>query len=306
MLNLRRLLLLCDLVDLGTVSAVAGRRNITASAVSQQLRVLEVETGATLLQQDGRTLGLTRVGEVLVRHVRLVLSAMDEAESAVAAARDGIVGHVSIASFNMGIPMLVAPAVQRLGREAPDLELEIRQAPTEPALRLLRRGEVDMAITTVYPFGPQVSLGGVVQEKLLSEPLVLLTPPQLHLRVRKYGFAALADEPWVTAAPTSGLGIALQQAADAAGFAPRVKHRLESAQNICQLATTEVASAVVPRMAVPAQFESLIVQGIDFGVREISAVVREGRRRDPNIRRVMRELHSIVADSWPEQFGVAV
>ena len=138
-----------------------------------------------------------------------------------------------------------------------------------------------MAITTVYPFGPQVSLGGVVQEKLLSEPLVLLTPPQLHLRVRKYGFAALADEPWVTAAPTSGLGIALQQAADAAGFAPRVKHRLESAQNICQLATTEVASAVVPRMAVPAQFESLIVQGIDFGVREISAVVREGRRETP-------------------------
>ena len=106
----------------------------------------------------------------------------------------------------------------------------------------------------------------------------LLTPPQLHLRVRKYGFAALADEPWVTGSPTSGLGIALQRAADAAGFAPKVKHRVESAQNICQLATTEVASAVVPRMAVPAQFESLIVQGIDFGVREISAVVREGRR----------------------------
>ena len=145
-----------------------------------------------------------------------------------------------------------------------------------------------------------------MQEKLLAEPLVLLTPPQLHLRVRKYGFAALADEPWVTGAPTSGLGIALQRAADAAGFAPKVKHRVESAQNICQLATTEVASAVVPKMAVPVQFESLIVQGIDFGVREISAVVREGRRRDPNIRRVMRELHSIVADSWPEQFGVAV
>jgi hypothetical protein len=59
-------------------------------------------------------------------------------------------------------------------------------------------------------------------------------------------------------------------------------------------------------MAVPVQFESLIVQGIDFGVREISAVVREGRRRDPNIRRVMRELHSIVEDSRPERFGVAV
>jgi DNA-binding transcriptional LysR family regulator len=306
MLNLRRMLLLCDLADLGTVSAVAERRSITASAVSQQLRVLEAETGATLFQQDGRTLGLTRVGEVLVRHVRLVLSAIDEAESAVAAARDGIAGQLSIASTSMGIPMLVAPAVQRLGREAPDLELEVRQAPTESSLRLLRQGEVDMAITTVYPAGPQISLSGVVQEKLLDEPLVLLAPPRLHLRVRKHGFAALADEPWVTGAPASGLGTALRRAADAAGFAPKVKHRVNGAQNICQLAATEVASAVVPRMAVPVQFESLIVQGIDLGVRTISAVVREGRRRDPNIRRVMLELHSIVEDSWPEQFGVAV
>jgi DNA-binding transcriptional LysR family regulator len=306
MLNLRRLLLLCDLVDLGTVSAVAERRNITASAVSQQLRVLETETGATLFQQDGRTLGLTRVGEVLVGHVRLVLAALDEAESAVAAARDGVAGHVSIASFNMGISMLVAPAVQRLSREAPDLELEIRQAPTEPAMRLLRQGEVDMAITTVYQFGPQVSLGGVVQEKLLDEPLVLLAPPQVHLRVRKYGFAALADEPWVTAPPTSGLGLALLRAADAAGFAPKVKHRVDGTQNICQLAATEVAAAVVPRMAVPAPLENLIVAGVDVGMRRISAVVREGRRRDPHIGRVMRELHNIVEDSWPEQLDVAV
>ncbi len=307
MLNLRRMLLLCDLVDLGTVSAVAERRNITASAVSQQLRVLEAETGATLLQQDGRTLGLTRVGEILVRHVRVVLSAMDEAESAVAAARDGMAGHVCIASFNMGIPMLVAPAVQRLGREAPDLELEIRQASTEPALRLLRQGEVDLAISTVYRSGPAISLGGMVTEQLLDEPLVLLAPTQLHLRVRKSGFAALADEPWIAGAPTSGLGLALQRAADAAGFAPRVKHRVDGAQNICQLAATEVASAVVPRMAVPAQFESLIVPGVELGARKISAIVREGRRRDPNIRRVLRELHSIVEDSWPEeQYGVAV
>ena len=109
---------------------------------------------------------------------------MDEAESAVAAARDGMAGHVSIASFNMAITMLVAPPYSGSAGEAPDLELEIRQAPTESALRLLRRGEIDMAITTCYPFGPQVSLGGVVQEKLLAEPLVLLTPPQLHLRVK--------------------------------------------------------------------------------------------------------------------------
>jgi DNA-binding transcriptional LysR family regulator len=143
-------------------------------------------------------------------------------------------------------------------------------------------------------------------DELLAEPIVLLAPPQLHRRVRKHGLATLADEPWVAGTPTSGLALALQRAADAAGFAPRVAHRVDGTQNICRLAATEAASAVVPRMAVLPPLERLIVPGIELGVRKISAVVREGRRRDPAIRRVIRELHDIVDDSWPEQFGVAV
>jgi len=74
MLDLRRMMLLCDLADLGTVTAVADRRSITSSAVSQQLRVLEKETGAILFRRDGRTLSLTRSGNVLVelRSLRMI------------------------------------------------------------------------------------------------------------------------------------------------------------------------------------------------------------------------------------------
>ncbi|MGD0699201.1 MAG: LysR family transcriptional regulator [Trebonia sp.] len=306
MLNLRRMLLLRDLADLGTVTAVAERRNVTASAVSQQLRVLEAETGTILFQQDGRTLGLTRAGDILVGHVRRVLAAIDEAESAVAAARQGVAGHVSIASFNMGIPMLVAPAVERLGQRVPHLELEVQQTSSDAALRLLRQGEVDVAIILSYEFQQRPSLGGTMEEKLLDEPVVLLAPAELHLRVRKHGFAALADQPWVTGPPATGLAIALERAADDAGFTPRVKHRVEGAQNICRLATTEMAVALVPRLAVPVQHEGLIVDSVDLGVRTISAVVREGRRRDPNIRQVIRELHAIVVDSSRETLEVAV
>ncbi len=57
MLDLRRMMLLSDLADLGSVTAVAERRSITSSAVSQQLRVLEEEAGAVLFRRDGRTLG---------------------------------------------------------------------------------------------------------------------------------------------------------------------------------------------------------------------------------------------------------
>jgi DNA-binding transcriptional LysR family regulator len=300
MLDLRRMMLLCDLADLGTVTAVAERLNITSSAVSQQLRVLEGEVGVALFQRDGRTLSLTRAGQVFVEHVRRVVAAIDEAMSAVSATRDGVTGSVAIASFHMGVPMLAVPLASRLGRHEGSLHIEIQQASGEAALRMLRRGELDVAITCRYQFDERPSLSGLVEGKLLDEPLVVMAPVKYHLGIRSRGLAALADAPWVTGVADNGLTAALQFAADAAGFTPKVRHRVYGSQNICQVAATGIAAAILPRLAVPAELERLLVDDIDLGAREISAVVREGRQRDPNITLVVRELRKIVEEIWPE------
>lgn len=299
MLDLRRMMLLCDLADLGSVTAVAERRSITSSAVSQQLRVLEEEVGAILFRREGRTLGLTRSGQVLVEHVRRVLTAVDEAMSAVAETRDTTSGHVAIAAFNMAIPTLAAPMMQRLGAAEPALRIQVQQEASTGALRLLRQGEVDVAITCRYDFVGEDSLGGLASETLLFEPLVLLAPSQQHLRIRKQGLAALADGPWVTGPQGSGLGDAVMRAGGTAGFTPQVKHRLIGAQNICDLAATELASAIVPRLSVPQARTNLIVPDLELGGRTISVVVREGRQRDPNIALVLRTLRAIAADALP-------
>jgi DNA-binding transcriptional LysR family regulator len=306
MLDLRRMMLLCDLADLGSVTAVAERRRITSSAVSQQLRVLEEETDAVLFRRDGRTLGLTRSGQVLVDHVRVVLTAVDEAMSAVAATRDHVAGQIAIASFNMGIPMLAAPLMRQLSVAEPELRLEMQQQASPGALRLLRQGEIDIAITCRYDLGYDTP-GGLTGEQLLFEPLVLLAPPQEHLRIRKNGLAALADALWVTGPQNSGLADALVRACEGAGFTPQVKHRLIGAQNICDLAATEIASAVVPRLSVPQRLEHLIVPDVLVGGRAISAVVRAGRQRDPNIALVLTTLRAIAAEALPaeDDFSVA-
>ncbi|MCV7289445.1 LysR family transcriptional regulator [Mycolicibacterium wolinskyi] len=306
MLDLRRMMLLSDLADLGSVTAVAERRNITSSAVSQQLRVLEEEAGAVLFRRDGRTLGLTRSGQVLAEHVRRVLVAVDEAMSAVAATSDRVAGQVAIATFNMGIPTLAVPLMQRLSGEAPDLRVQVQQESSSAAIRLLRQGEVDVAITCQYDFVGEDSPGGLNTVPLLFEPLVLLAPTHTHLRIRKQGLAALADGPWVTGPQNSGLGAAVIRAGESAGFTPQVKHRLIGAQNICDLAATEVASAIVPRLSVPAKLAGLIVPGLDLGGRTISAVVRAGRQRDPNISLILRTLRAIADEALPVQSDEAL
>lgn len=306
MLDLRRMMLLCDLADLGSVTAVAERRRITSSAVSQQLRVLEEEADAVLFRRDGRTLGLTRSGQVLVDHVRVVLTAVDEAMSAVAATRDHLAGQIAVASFNMGIPMLAAPLMRQLSVAEPDLRLEMQQQTSSGALRLLRQGEIDIAITCRYDFVGDETPGGLAGEQLLFEPLVLLAPPQEHLRIRKNGLSALASSQWVTGPQNSGLASALVRACESSGFTPQVKHRLIGAQNICDLAATEIASAVVPRLSVPQRLEHFIVPDLVVGGRAISAVVRAGRQRDPNIALVLRTLREIATDALPAENELSV
>jgi DNA-binding transcriptional LysR family regulator len=299
MLDLRRMMLLCDLADLGTVTAVAEMRSITSSAVSQQLRVLEKETGTVLFRREGRTLSLTRGGRVLVEHVRRVLGAVDEAMSAVSATNGVVAGQIAIAAFNMGISVLAAPMMQRMIAKAPNLHIEVQQATSAACLRLLRQAEVDIAITCRYDFDAHESLGGLADEQLIFEPLVLMAPTDLHLWIRKRGLAVLADKPWVTGSRDSGLCGALMRAGRMAGFTPQVKHRLIGAQNICDVAATEVASAIVPRLSVPPHLEKLIVDDMALGGRAISAVVREGRQRDPNIALIMCTLRAIAADALP-------
>src|SRR3954468_18658830 len=87
MLDLRRLLLLHELHERGTIAAVADALQFTPSAVSQQLAVLERETGVRLLERAGRGVRLTDSALALVDHADalLVRAALAEADLAAAA-----------------------------------------------------------------------------------------------------------------------------------------------------------------------------------------------------------------------------
>src|SRR5919199_139147 len=68
MLDLRRLRLLRELHERGTIAAVADALQFTPSAVSQQLAMLEREAGGPLLEKAGRSVRLTDAALELVDH----------------------------------------------------------------------------------------------------------------------------------------------------------------------------------------------------------------------------------------------
>ena len=117
MLDVRRLRLLRDLAYLGTIAAVAEAHSYTASAVSQQLAVLQREAGVPLLVRAGRRVTLTAAGTALVTHAEVLLGALEAADGTLAAARGGLTGPVRIGAFPSAVRTLLPSALTALGRD---------------------------------------------------------------------------------------------------------------------------------------------------------------------------------------------
>src|SRR5258705_6994874 len=128
MLDLRRLKLLREVDARGTVHGAARALDSTASALSQQLAVLEREAGAKLLERSGRNVRLTQAGRVLVRHATTLLDGVEAAEAELAGITAGRpAGVVRVSAFPSAFLRIVAPAVAALAPSNPHIPLEAAQ-----------------------------------------------------------------------------------------------------------------------------------------------------------------------------------
>lgn len=94
--NLRAMAVFVAVVRHGSFSGAAKELGITTSAVSQQIRSLENELGAVLLQRSTRKVSLTEVGELFHQSAMQMVAAAQMGWHQVSCFRDEIMGNLSI------------------------------------------------------------------------------------------------------------------------------------------------------------------------------------------------------------------
>lgn len=150
-MDVTQLLLLRELADRGSITAVAVAVGRTPSAVSQQLRALQRRAGVTLIRRHGRGVRLTTAGEALAEAGRGVATALARAESAWQNWQSEPAGMVSLSVFPSVGELLLPGLLRRLSTRA-GLEVSLHDndvaQPDFPALTghhdlvLAHRGEV--------------------------------------------------------------------------------------------------------------------------------------------------------------------
>jgi DNA-binding transcriptional LysR family regulator len=288
MLDLRRLRLLRELKERGTIAAVADALQFTPSAVSQQLAILEREAGVRLLARAGRGVRLTDPALVLVDHADALLERMALAEADLAAAAGTVSGRGRIAAFRSVALRLALPAMEALAREVPRLRCELVEAEPEQALPALALGDVDLVLGDEWQHQPWRLPADLQRHELLRDPVRLVLPSR-HPAARRHEdavpLAELAGEAWATG--HVGMGweeMTKRTCREHGGFEPDIRHRTNDATVSLALVTRGMAVTLLPELPLRDRQPGIAVRPIagDPVDRAIFAVTRAADAARPS------------------------
>lgn len=298
-IDLRRLRVLRELEQRGTVSATALALHLTPSAVSQQLAGLAKDVGVPLLEKHGRGVRLTGQARVLLSHAVVVHEQLERARADLAAWDEGTIGEVRIGSLTTGITSLVAPAFSRLAHERPGITLKVSQSEPPEIFTALDVGDLDVAISSDYRDGPSRHDPRYHRVDLLADPMDAVLPVG-HPLAGSSGvrLETLAAEAWVGSDAGDPCSQILQAVCAAAGFSPDITHRSAEWGAVAALVAAGCGVALIPRLARPLPVEGLVVCPVlgTPATRQIFAAVRAGAQTDPVIATVLDTLVTIAGE----------
>jgi DNA-binding transcriptional LysR family regulator len=254
-MELRRLRLLYELSRLGTVASVAQALSYSPSSVSVQLAELEREAGTKLLRRVGRNVELTPAGSRLAAHAERALTADEAVLSELAQLGDAPRGRLRMTFVQTPALALLPGVLERLAEAAPDLQVEVLQRETAPALDDLRSRAVDLVVGIEYEPVPVARHRDVDRRDLLREDVLLALHPD-HPGVPKRGpvrLAACEHDAWAAGHAGTGLDAVVRNVCNRlGGFEPEIRHRSDDGLVLSALVASGRAVTLLPALLAPA------------------------------------------------------
>ena len=172
-MNLKDLKYLVALADTGHFGRAAERTFVSQPTLSAQLKKLEDYLGVKLVERQPKNVQLTEVGREIVARARRMLVEEEEIVALARNNRDPLAGKLKLALIPTVGPYLLPRVMQRIRKALPHLSLMLYEYQTEPLLKHLRDGEIDLGILALP--APAESL---TTRALYSEAFTVALPQQ--------------------------------------------------------------------------------------------------------------------------------
>jgi DNA-binding transcriptional LysR family regulator len=242
MYDVRRLRLLKELADRGTLAEVAAALRFSPSSVSQQLAILEREVGVPLLVPAGRRVVLTPEAHALAARAGEVLALLERAESEIAERRVTVSGTVRLAIFQSAALALLAETLSVMARDHPQVRVEVVQHEPENALQRTATRDFDLVVAEQYPGHATAWHDGLDHRALVRDPIRLAVPRESAVD----SLADAASAAWVLEPRGAASRHWAEQQCRLAGFEPDVRYESADLEVHMRLVESGNAVALLP------------------------------------------------------------
>jgi DNA-binding transcriptional LysR family regulator len=279
--------------QLGSVVAAAEELGFTPSAVSQQIKRLERQSGVELLERVGRGVILSGPGRILVAEGARIAADLERLETDLHAHAGDVVGEISLVGFSTSMRGLVAPVAASLMAEHPDLRIRLVELEPWDAVEQVAGGQADVAL--VHRWGDVVlEIPDHLERRTVhhDEAEVIVHQDHRLARRRRVSVDDLVDERWIATPEGTICRQWLHRMYAGTGRLPQIEHvSMEFASHLA-LVSAGLGIALIPRLGrgpLPADTRAVRVTD-PVPERETLAIWRHSQDRSPAVQAIVAAL----------------
>ena len=245
-MDLRQLEILQAIAETGSFTACGRKLNVSQSAISRQILLLEEELGEPLFLRVGRQVRMTPAAESLVQLGKRVFLDVRDTVGAITDRTRELRGTLRLSGGMTVCLYVFPPLLKHLRRVHPHLDVRLTVAMAGRSVQEIRGGRVDAGLLTL-----PVEDADMITVPVLREELLLITTPTHPVaRRRRATPRELAGLPFIL----FELGSATRKVIDnffaAEHIEPNVVMDTENVEIIKAMVKTGLGVGIVPYQAV--------------------------------------------------------
>jgi len=283
----------CDLVETASFSKAAATHSITQSAVSQQVRCLEIRFGCALLERSRSGVAATPEGHAFYDTCRKMLAEWNAFESRLSELKNEVSGELRIASiFSIGLHDLPARLAAFRARY-PDITVHVEYRRSAQVYEMIESGEAHIGLVAFPTKRP-----GIMFEIFDEDTLVIICPPRHPLAAKKHiALAAIADEPFIGFEPDTPTRKMTDRYLRKAGVKVTPVTEFDNIETVKRAVEIGSGISIVPARTVAAEIASRQLAAIEIEsprmTRPLATIVSRNRPRPPG----MKEFIALLKDA---------
>ncbi|WP_309075192.1 LysR family transcriptional regulator [Paenarthrobacter sp.] len=283
----------------GSVVAASGAMGFSPSAISQQIKKLEKQTGVAVLERSGRGVLLTERGLALAGYGRRIMGELEELQATLLADPSKPSGLLRLVAFSTACRGLVGPMLGRIAAAHSTLGVTVLAEDPREAVQRVASGEAELAVVHNWNSVPLVIPENLAHEELCIDQADVLVNSTHALAARTAVEPEdLLDETWISTPAGAICNEALLQIFAGLGRVPDIRIYDPDFSTHIAMVEQGVAVALVPRLGRPPLPDGVIAIPVIRPVqqRSVGVVYRKTMTASPNIRLAVAMLGEIAAE----------